>query len=412
MDEVDDIWSSVLSDESSGIDEEQFEGENLLYNQSYNDDVVEEIHDLGTVDEESGGDNTICPESISDSAIEYEESPVEPAQVSIGADEFSAVLEFVGGMRQEVACVRLFEPQENTILLIDEETNDEMVVFFEQLVCIHISGVPTGISDKQKESCTKEVIETVDGNIYHVLALATQDPGGLLFCFSTEEQPRFPVVLFPKANIKKRSQDKLLVDILLDKRFISRTMLQMALQEFEQLKGMTIEKIIAQKARVPLADIEGALEKAKQSQMVGMQVWEILLISGLVNEEQILDALDYYEHINNLEIGQFLIDKGIVNEMEVYISLAEKHRIPYLDLRQRKITKESLAILPESMIINHEILPLVKKNDILLVATYLVDMTHLSDTIAKAAGCKQVKYVISSPTHIRKIINLLYDKRK
>jgi hypothetical protein len=410
MDEVDDIWSSLLSDESSDNVDEQFEGDDLLYTNIYHDDVVEEENDFDTGGNQLEDDGNISEEVLSESSQGDKQATEEIEQVSSETDEFSAVLELVGGMRLEVARARLYEPHENTILLIDEETNDEMVVFFEQIVCIQISGPPTGIFDKQKETCTREIIETVEGNIYHVLVHSTQDLAGLLFCFSTEDQAPFPVVLFPKSNIRKRCQDKLLVDILLEKRFISRSILQKAVQEFEQLKNMTIEKIIAQKARVPLAEIEKTLDKAKQNQMLGLQVGEILLISGLVNEELILDALEYHEHIKNLDIGQFLIDKGVVNEMEVYISLAEKHRIPYLDLRQRKITKESLAFLPESMILNHEILPLVKKNDMLLVATHFVDMTHLSETIAKASGCKYVKYVLSTPTHIRKIINLLSIK--
>jgi hypothetical protein len=195
---------------------------------------------------------------------------------------------------------------------------------------------------------------------------------------------------------------------MLEKRFISRTILRKALQEFEQLKGMTLRKILAQRTRVPLADIEKALDDARENQMFGLQTGEILLISGLFNEKQILDALEYHEHLQNLEIGQFLIDKGIVKEIEVYLSLAEKHRIPFLDLRQRKIPKEALALLPATMIQHHEILPLVKKDDTLLVATHLVDATGLDAAIARASGCRQVRYVLSSPTHIRQAIRLFY----
>jgi len=313
-------------------------------------------------------------------------------------------------MRQEIARARLFQPQENTILLIDDETNDELVISFEQLSCIQISGLPAGISAKQKDSSVREIIETVDGDTYQVLVSPKQDLGTLLCCFSTEDQTPFPVTLFPSSNIRKRTQDRRLTDILLEKRFISRSILQNALQEFEQVKSLTIEKIIAQRARVPLAEIEEAINKAEQNQMLGMQPAEILLISGIVDEEQILDALEYHEHINNLEIGQFLLDKGFVQETEVYISLAEMHGIPFVDLRKRKIPKEFLALLPESMITDHEILPLVKKDDILLVATHAVDMAHLSGSIAQAAGCKQVKYVLSPPAQIRKIIHLLHPE--
>jgi len=438
LNEVEDIWSSLLSDESSDLDDELFEGESQLYGDSYPEpssgyeqardsaeerfaeedhvpdenlagDVLDVTGVLG-IDGELTEDDEFSDESFADDAPGEEQALEEIAEVSRPAEEFSAVLMFAGGMRQEVARAKLFHPQENSILLIDEETNDELVISFDQLSCIQISGLPAGISDRQRKSGRKEIIETIDGNTHHVLVGSRQELSDLLCCFSREDQTDFPVTLFPISNIRKRSDDRQLTDILLEKRFISKTILKKALQEFEQLKGMTIEKIIAQKARIPIAEIEEALDNARQNQMLGMQPGEILLISGLVNEEQILDALEYHEHIDNLELDQFLIEKGIVKEVEVYVSLAEKHKIPFVDLRQRKIPREFLTLLPDSMIAHHEILPLVKKDDILLVATHLVNPTHLSKAIAKAADCKQVKYVLSPPSQIRKIIQIIGGK--
>ena len=442
MDDVDDIWGSVISDQSSDIDEEQDGLDNLLYGDSYQDTSLEDKQAIAGVDEQLAGDTFPYDDNYSDnvfkdqldldtvaedvegsdgaiddeiraaSAVGGEQASEESEQCSSGADEFSVVLNFAAGMRQEVSRARLFQPHENTILLMDEGTDDELVVFFEQLACVQISGLPAGISAQQQESSVQETIETVDGKIYRVLVSPKQDLPGFLVCYSTEDQEHFPVTLFSKANIKKRCQDQPVVDILVEKRFVSKSILQRALQEFAQIQSMTIEKIVAQKARIPLAEIEKALENAKQNQMLGLQTGEILLISGIANEEQILEALEYHEHIKSLEIEQYLIDKGIVKETEVYICLAEKHRIPFIDLRQKKIPKESLALLPESMIVHHEILPLVKKDDVLLVATHSVDTTRLNESIVKAAGCKRVQYVLSSPAQIRKVISLICDNSK
>ncbi|MHB8789383.1 MAG: GspE/PulE/PilB domain-containing protein [Desulfobulbaceae bacterium] len=431
MDEVDDIWNFVLS-ESPELDDED-ELDDLLYGES--DPDLAQQNDLAS---ESGGDqfpdeNSSSPENDPDSVLStgggpptgaetlYEETDhgsahdqaVEDVEEGApGTDVCSAVLEYVGGMRQEVAHARLFHPQQDSLFLRDEETNDEIVVFFEQLACVRVPGMPAGISARGKESAAKERIETVDGTIHQVLVPLRQNAAGVLLCFATEEHEPLPIIFFPKANIRKRCQDKPLVDIMLEKRFISRTIIQKALQEFEQIKGMAFEKILALQTRVPLADIEKAIDEAGQNQLFGLQAGEILLISGLVNEEQILDAFEYHEQLQNLEIGQFLIDKEFANEMEVYICLGEKHRIPFVDLRQRKIPRESLALLPESMIRHHEILPLVKKGDALLVASHRVDMTDLHETLVNASGCRQVRYVLTPPTQIRKAIHLYFDKRK
>ncbi|MHB1349859.1 MAG: GspE/PulE/PilB domain-containing protein [Desulfobulbaceae bacterium] len=439
MDTVEDLWGSGLSDENADLDDDA-ELDALLYGDIPSDASAEQVDDYYGTDDQlvddvqlyadgcletplEGGyepdtvagqdaeEVGIPEEQFSDDAPEAEEIFEESAEVSPGAAEVSGALHFVGGSLQEISRIRLFQPDENTLLLIDEETGDEAIVFFEQLVCLEISGFPAGIARQRKETCAQEIIETVDGKTFTVLVGSRQELSGLLFCFATEGNPRFPVIVFPRASIRKRRQDKRLIDILAEKRFISRTILQRALQEFELLKGMTFEKIIAQKARIPLSDIAEALDNARQNQMHGMQTGEILLISGLVDEEQILAALDYHEHIKHLDMGQFLVEKGMVKEVELYCCLAEKHRIPFVDLRNRNIPRESLALLPQSMIVQHEILPLVRKDAMLLIATHSVDPTPFHDAVINASGCQQVKYVLSPPGQIRTVIQATFGTR-
>ena len=430
LQEADDLWGDVLSDEPPDSDDDLFL-DDLLYDDNYSDDAVGDEQEYDTYDEQYEDDGLLYDDTSYDDALgdeqfeddyiphddsipdeEHEQIPEEAAVESLETDVCSAMLEHLGGIRQEVACAKLFKPEENTLLIIDEETKDEQVVFFDQLSCIRVSGLPAGISGKRRESTNKEIIETVDGNIYHELVHTEQDLNNLLLCFSADDQSPFAFTLFPISNIKKRTLDARVIDILLKKRFISKSMLQRTLHEFEQVKSMTLEKIIAQKSRIPLAEIEKALDDAQQGPMQGMQKEEILLFSGLVTEQHILDAVESLEKIQKIRISQFLVQKGVVKEKEVYISLAAKYKIPFVDLIGRKFSKKYLALLPKSMILKHEILPIVLKDDILLVAAHYVDMTHLTAEIVKSAGCKHVKYVLSPPGQLRKIINMLLGKKK
>ena len=441
LQEAEDLYGSVLSEDSSDDDDDLFGLGDFLDDNDYSDDALESEQAFDAGGEQSGLDDFLDDNDYSDDALgneqafdtddeqfehdtipqeeKFSDDETEDEQISEETvpgspetEDSSAILEYIGGLRQEVAHARLFEPMKNTILIIDEETNDEQIIFFEQLTCLQVSGLPAGTSNKQKESCTKEFIETVDGKIYHELVHPEQDLDNLLICFSTDDQTPFSFTLFPKSNIKKRTLDKPLVDILLEKRFISKFMLEKALQEYEQLKSMPLEKIIAQKAHVRLAEIEEVLEQAKHNQMQGLQKEEILLIAGLVNQKEILDAAEQLENIKKLTIGLYLVEKGIVKEQEVYISLAEKHKIPFINLKGRKLSPTALAQLPKSMICTHEILPLAMKDDKLLVATYFIDIKPLREAIVKTAECKDVKFVLSPPSQIRKIINLLFAKRK
>lgn len=434
LNEVEDIWSTLLSDDESDQGDELFEGESLLYGDAdpetgTGNDLVEfadeqfaeddfdhggvsgdilDVSEALDIDGGQGEDEEFLEKSPADESLE--EVPVQeiPAGISPEAEEFAAVLMFVDGMQQTVAKARLFAPREDAVLLIDEDTGDELIISFDQLACIKISGLPAGMSDNQKKTATREIIKTADGMAHDVLVGSMSEIADLLVCFSMEDQAEFPVILFPKSNINDRKQNRQLTDILLEKRFISHTILKTVLQEFEQLKGMPVEKIIAQRARIPLAQIEEALENAEKNGMLGMQPAEILLISGLVDEEQILDALAYHENISDLTFDQFLVERRIVQEPEMYSALAEMHQIPFVDLRQRKIPRDSLTLLPQSMIAGYEILPLIKKDNVLLVASHKVDISGLTEAIAKVADCKQVKHVLSPPSQIRKIIKMVH----
>lgn len=437
LDDIDDIWGSLLAEDTDD-EEELFEGESLLYGDSSaeastetgqefdSDDGQFEEGDLLSADSspdfafedsrtfEAGVEPheivDLTAESPADKA-EEEALPEEPAEAVTEQAEFEAVITFAAGRRLEAARARLFHPRNNTIWLIDEATGDELSIPFEELACIRLSGAPAGVSDRQKESSRREAIETIDGSSHQVLVSPGQDLDGLLCCFSTEEQTGFPVILFPKSGITRRTRVRQLSDILLEKRCISRTILQKSRQEFERLKGMSFEEILARRTRTPLSDIMQALDDARQNQQLGLQTGEILLISGLMNEEQILDAIEHHEYLQNLQLSEFLIERGVVREVEVYAALAEKHRIPFVDLRPRKITGEHLALLPRSMVESYEILPLVKKDDMLLVAIHSVDIMDRSESIAGAAGCRQVRFVLSPPSQIRKIIQMMHEKK-
>lgn len=468
LDEAEDLWGSILSDdESAGDDDSDLFLDDLLTEGDYPDAAVEDLqafdspddayddltvpydddysseapereqafdsydetyddgvsHDDSSSDltseydgvddvyeEEDGSDTVSLEEPLQDEMAEDEEAAEEAAAVTPEPTFCSALLEFIGGVRQEVSRAKLFEPMENSLLTIDEETGAEQVVFFDQLTCLHVSDLPADIGLTGKVEGTPEIIETGDGRKYRVRSHSVQDRANLLFCSATDDQAPYRFTLIPQSGISKRTLDKPLTEILLEKRFISRMMLQQAQQEYEQIKGMTLERIIAQKARIPLAEIEETLAQAAQNQMLGLQKEEMLLISGIANEEEILGAVEELEQLQKVKIGQFMVDKGIVSEAEVYLSLAEKHMIPFIDLAGRKISRKSFELLPKNLVVQHEILPLALKDDIMLVASHFVDMSHLGEVIAQAAACKQVRFVLSPPSQIRKIINLLYPE--
>jgi len=348
---------------------------------------------------------------FSDDNIETKEACEELVKPAPEAHDYPAILEFVNGKRLEVARARLFEPTNNDISIIREDGYAERLIPLEHIACIRMAGKPAKLNKNKNSLCYAENIETVDGIIYHEAIHPEQDIENVLFGFSTKEQTRFIYSFIPAVNIRKRCQVRYIGEILLDMHFIGNDILQHALDEHQQTKTMKLGKIIAQQTKVIYSAIEDELEQAKQAKVQeGFKTGEILLTSGLVDKEQVLEALEYQEYLQNMKIGQFLVEKGIVQEEEVCIALAEKFRIPFVDLKKQKVSRKTLTHLSKNFILQNEILPISLDNDILTVATLNPDVSDLYEATIKECKCKDVQFVLTLPTHLRVIIDLLDEK--
>jgi tetratricopeptide (TPR) repeat protein len=377
MNEVESIYDSVYSEGQSGEDSIEFDSN--LYDYVFSDDSLdtEEIWDgLVHDDTETRG--------------------------------FPAILEFLGGAREEVSGALLFQPTKEDLTITQEDGSIDRIAYLEQLSCIRFTGMLPEFHKEKNSSCHIEIIETSDGNIYHEAIHPEQDMDNVLLGFSTKEDTRFKFSLLPIVNIKKRHQERYLGDILLEKRFIAGDALKGALEEHQQMRTMKFGKIIAKKAQILYSTVEVELKKAYEGNLQGLKIGEILLAAGLVNEEQILEALQYQESLRNKKIGQFLIEKGIIQEREIYVSLAEKFRIPFVDLRKIKVNKSILSLVPRDIVLKLKVMPIAVKDASLIVATLLPDPGPLCEIILKNSLFIDVKFVLAQPSHLKNIINMLY----
>lgn len=257
-----------------------------------------------------------------------------------------------------------------------------------------------------------EVIETIDGNIYHELIHPEQNQKNVLFGFSTKEDTRFKYTLIPIINIKKRFQRRHLGQILLEKDLITDDVLKNALNEHNELKKIKFGKILAEKANLLESAVESEIQKAYTETKGKYKIGEILLNAGLVNEKQIQQALEYQKRLHNRKLGSFLIEKGILQEKDVCNALSEKFRIPFVDLRHQKGSKKVLSMLPRELILKLNVLPLAVKDNSLVVATLLPDPAPICEVILKHTSVKDVQFVLAQPSHLRNVIKVLFQQKK
>lgn len=379
---------------------------------------VESIYDsiYSSDDDESGiesldFDDNFYDTVFSDDTIESNETWDAVIQTPVpGKDSFPAILEFLGGKKLEVAGAILFRPTADDVSLTRQDGHVERVIPLEKIACIRIAQVPQCNATQKDAPCNIEIIETIDGNIFHEAILAEQDRENVVIGLSTKKKTPFGFTVIPAGNISKRFQKRYLGDILLEKRFIASDILKGALNEHQQTRNMKLGRIIAQQAQLDYTTIENELEKAHRGDFHGLKTGEILLFSGLVNEEQILKALETQDNLKKTKIGEFLIEKGIISEKEVYIALAEKFRIPFVDLRKQKVSKKLLTFLPKKFVLQNEVLPISLEDGTLTVATKEPDFSSLCETIRNNTSCEHVRCVLVQPTHLTNIINLLFKK--
>lgn len=382
--DVENIYENVFPEDSAPEQDETVEFENRIYDYVFADDTLE-------------------TEKLWDGLIDTTGGPASSP----------AILEFVGGRREEVFRAQLFQPTSGEITILQEESGDaKRIVPLRELCCIRLARVPAGCEKKRDGSCQIEIIETRDGNIYHEYIDPRQDLESALMCFSTKENTSFPYSFFPKVNIRLRYQERCLGDILLEKRFISQDILKHVLEEHQMLRSMQLGKIIARQANILYSVVDSAIMKAHDAGLQGLRTGEILLDAGLVNEDQVLDALEFQEKIQSKKLGEFLIEKGIIREKELYISLAEKFRIPFIDLRQQKVSRKILTLLPRELVLEHKVLPISMTETTLVVATPSPDVSAVRDAILQNCGLDDVEFVLAQPTHLKNVVNILYQDRR
>ena len=324
-----------------------------------------------------------------------------------------AILEFAGGRREEVFRSQLFQPGPGEITILQEDdVQSKRIVPLRELNCVRLARLPAGCEAKKDPACQIEIVETRDGNIYHEFIPALQPIDGVLLGFCTKESTHFPFTLFPEVNVRIRYQERYLGDILLEKRFIADEILRSALEEHSLLRNMQLGRIIARQANIQYMVVETAIAQAEQGGLHGLRTGEILLDAGLVSEEQVLDALEYQEKMKGKKLGEFLVEKGILREKELYISLAEKFRIPFVDLRQQKVAKKTLTLLPRELVLEYKVLPIAVKDNTLVVATPSPEVAEVRAAILALDSGKKVEFVLAQPTHLKNVVNILYQDRR
>jgi len=95
---------------------------------------------------------------------------------------------------------------------------------------------------------------------------------------------------------------------------------------------------------------------------------DILIEEGKLSQEQLHDALAWQEQHPGIHLGDILVDKGFCSREQVTSALANKLGIPYVKLGEYEIPPNVLRLVPADIAIQHNVLPLARRNNRLIIA--------------------------------------------
>src|SRR4051794_12472821 len=88
-----------------------------------------------------------------------------------------------------------------------------------------------------------------------------------------------------------------------------------------------------------------------------MQLAEILLADGLVDEGQLSAAFDEHQRVGR-SLGRVLVEQGVLTETQLVAALAQQIGLPFVDLTEHQVDAAATARVPGAVVRRHNVLPI------------------------------------------------------
>ncbi|MGE3982084.1 MAG: GspE/PulE family protein [Candidatus Omnitrophota bacterium] len=148
------------------------------------------------------------------------------------------------------------------------------------------------------------------------------------------------------------------------------------------------------------------LNEAKM-QYKSLKLGQILCDEGIIEQHQLQELLES-QKTDHRRLGELIVDKGWIDDNRLTEVLAKMFQIPYVDLSQRQIDYETVALLPHDLLQTHRVIPLTLEDQRLTVATNNpLDVNALQDIQVKTGY--SVYPVMSSIRDIEHYLQEYFD---
>jgi type IV pilus assembly protein PilB len=198
---------------------------------------------------------------------------------------------------------------------------------------------------------------------------------------------------------------KKLGEILIAQGMINEEQLLFALQEHKRT-GVSIGIVLVKLGYISEDDLQSVLGQQinlDQRKRIG----EVLVEQGLINEEQLQKGLEE-QKTSGLRLGKCLVKLGYISEMKLVDILSAQLDIQHVVLENFTFSRKLVQIIPQEMALKYKVIPLFEQEGVVTMA--MADPTNLRtvDHLKFKTG-KEIEPVIATEKSILAAIEKNYS---
>ena len=137
---------------------------------------------------------------------------------------------------------------------------------------------------------------------------------------------------------------------------------------------------------------------------------EILVSEGLINDEQVQEALKKQSETGEL-LGEVLVKLGYVSEGDIARTIATQFSLPYLDASRYNVSKEIVELVPLDTMMENQFVALDRIGKTLIIAVSGLLNEKVYEELERKTGC-QVQVYVSTAAQVAKTVKTYWPKPK
>lgn len=143
--------------------------------------------------------------------------------------------------------------------------------------------------------------------------------------------------------------------------------------------------------------------------MKNLPLGQVLVEAGFLTQEKLEEALQMQKG-SGKRLGDLLVDNGFVTEHNLMLALQQRLEVPFLDLRDQRIDRNAVQLVPEELAKKYNLIPLKLSGDELTVATNNPLDFYAFEELSLVTGMR-VSSVLATKQDIRDAIQRCYAQQ-